>query len=40
MAPVASATPAPVTGAADEVEKMGIERRLLRSAPRHFARAA
>jgi len=25
MAPVASATPAPVTGAADEVEKMGIE---------------
>jgi hypothetical protein len=42
LAPVASATPAAdVTGAADEnMEKMGIERRLLRSAPRHFARAA
>lgn len=42
LAPVASATPAPVTEAADEnMEKMGIERRLvLRSAPRHLARAA
>lgn len=40
LAPVASATPAE-TGAADEnMEKMGIERRLLRSAPRQLARAA
>lgn len=38
MAPVASATPAPVTGAADNMEKMGIEP--LRVSTRTLKRAA